>query len=156
MLSARPSLLWRRLRFVALFRAQIIALIVCLGTAILNAQNAVIPTVTLAGKVVGVSGKHAVYVALWDVSGFLVHPMQQVRIAPGGTPTFLFRVSSGRWALSAFEDVNGNGVLDMGAFGPKEPSGFWLAFHGWRKPRFDDVAVQVDRNTSAADIQISR
>ena len=42
----------------------------------------------------------------------------------------------------------------MGVFGPKEPSGFWRPFHGWRKPRFDDVAVQIDQNTTDAEIKL--
>jgi len=122
----------------------------------LESQDAVKATVTLSGRVVGASGKHTVYVALWDASGFLVHPTQQVRIAAGVAPEFQFRIPSGRLALSAFEDVNGNGVLDMGAFGPKEPSGFWLPFHAWRKPRFNDVEVQVDHDISGAEIRLGR
>jgi hypothetical protein len=52
--------------------------------------------------------------------------------------------------------VNDNGILDMGAFGPKEPSGFWHPFHKWRKPRFEDVAAQIDQNTADADIKLNR
>ncbi|MBV8842790.1 MAG: DUF2141 domain-containing protein [Bryobacterales bacterium] len=63
------------------------------------------------------------YVALWEADGFLKRPVQQVRIEPGAERIFRFEVPAGRWAVSAFEDRNGNGVLDMGFFGPKEPSG---------------------------------
>ena len=112
--------------------------------------------VSISGKVLGGSGKHPIYVALWDAQGFLKRPAQQMRIDPPKTPSFNFEVPVGRWALSAFEDVNENGILDMGVFGPKEPSGFWRAFHGWRKPRFDEVAVQVDRGTSDADIRLRK
>jgi uncharacterized protein (DUF2141 family) len=112
--------------------------------------------VTLSGRVIGGSGKHAVFVALWDASGFLKRPVQQMRIEPQGDPHFQFQIPIGRWALSAFEDENNNGILDMGVFGPKEASGFWRPFHAWRKPRFDDVAVQIDHNTTDADIQLDR
>ncbi|HKF50003.1 MAG TPA: DUF2141 domain-containing protein [Terracidiphilus sp.] len=113
-------------------------------------------TITLSGQVAGATGKHTVYVALWDAAGFLTHPVQQVRFDPPNTPAFHFQVQPGRWALSAYEDSNGNGVLDMGMFGPKEPSGFWHPFHAWRKPRFDDVAVQIDHDTTGADIKLDR
>jgi uncharacterized protein (DUF2141 family) len=110
--------------------------------------------VNLSGKVIGGSGKHAILVALWDAESFLHTPVQARRFEPRAEPVFHFQVPAGRWALSAFEDVNGNGVLDMGMFGPKEPSGFWHSFHAWRKPRFEDVAVSVARDIDDADIKL--
>jgi len=112
------------------------------------------PTFLLSGKVIGASGKHAILVALWDAHTFLHNPVQQMRIEPGAAPAFHFQVPAGRWAISAFEDTNNNGVLDMGFFGPKEPSGFWRAFHAWRKPRFSDVSTAVSRDVPDADIQL--
>lgn len=113
-------------------------------------------TVPLSGKVTGGSGKHTIYIALWDEHSFLNKPVQQIRITPGASPDFRFDVTPGRWALSAFEDKNEDGVLDMGLFGPTEPSGFWHAFHAWRKPRFNDVAVQIDRDVSGIEIKLGR
>jgi hypothetical protein len=112
--------------------------------------------VNLSGNVSGGSGKHVIFVALWQRDGFLIHAVQQARIEPHAEPHFQFQVPIGRWAVSAFEDVNDNGVLDMGAFGPKEPSKFWHPFHKWRKPRFEDVAVQVDQNVTELDIKLNR
>ena len=112
--------------------------------------------VSLSGRVSGASGTHVIFVALWDADGFLKRPVQEIRIAPQAEPRFQFQVPVGRWALSAFEDQNDNGILDMGVFGPKEPTGFWRPFHGWRKPHFDDVAAQIDRNTRDADIKLHR
>jgi uncharacterized protein (DUF2141 family) len=137
--------LWRSTRIFA------VVLLLCAP-----AWTGGLTTVTLSGKVIGASGKYAIFVALWDAHGFLARPVQQVRIAPRAAPVFHFQVSAGRWALSAFEDSNGNGVLDMGLFGPKEPNGFWHAFHAWRKPRFTDVAASVDRDTNDADIRLRR
>ena len=111
--------------------------------------------VNLSGTVTGGSGKHPIYVALWDAQSFLHKPVQQIRIEPQAERKFHFNVSAGRWALSAFEDVNDNGVLDMGIFGPKEPSGFWHPFHAWRRPRFDDVAASIDYDTSDVEIKLS-
>lgn len=110
--------------------------------------------VTLSGRVLGASGKYPVYVALWRSDGFLQHPTEQVRIEPRAALEFKFKVLPGRWALSAFEDRNGNGTLDMGLFGPKEPTGFWRPFTAWRKPTFEDVAVPVGRDVSNADITL--
>lgn len=97
-------------------------------------------TFRISGEVAAGPRSHVVYVALWDAQGFLARPVQTARIEPAAPPVFHFDVAPGRWALSAYEDVNGNGRLDMGFFGPREPSGFWRPFHAWRKPRFDDVA----------------
>jgi uncharacterized protein (DUF2141 family) len=108
--------------------------------------------VTLSGRVSGASGGHTVHVALWDADGFLREPKEDLRIAAGADTSFRFRVRPGRWTVSAYEDKNENGELDMGMFGPKEPSGFWHPFKAWRKPRFDDVAVLVERDTADANV----
>lgn len=109
-------------------------------------------TFRLSGRLLGASGKSVLYVALWQTDGFLKRPAQQIRIEPGAERVFHFEVPAGRWAVSAFEDRNGNGILDMGFFGPKEPSGFWRAFSGHRKPRFDEVASVVASDISDADV----
>jgi uncharacterized protein (DUF2141 family) len=111
-------------------------------------------TIRLSGRILGSSGKSAVYVALWQAGNYLKRPVQQGRIEPGAELVFHFDVPPGRWAVSAFEDRNGNGILDMGLFGPKEPSGFWRSFTGWHKPRFDEVASLVERDTTNADITL--
>jgi len=108
----------------------------------------------LSGQVSGSSGKSVVYDALWRADSFLNRPMQQLRFEPGVALVFRFQVSAGRWAVSAFEDRNGNGILDMGLFGPKEPSGFWRPFTGRHKPRFDEVAALIERDTLNADIAL--
>ena len=114
------------------------------------------PPVTISGKVIGASGKHPVYVALWDARGFLSKPVQQIRLETHAAAEFQFHVPAGEWALSAYEDVNENGILDMGVFGPKEPSGFWRPFHAWRKPRFSDVGVHVTGGETKADIALQK
>ena len=118
-----------------------------------NGQSAPAAFISISGTVVA-SGKHAVYVALWDRPSFLQKPVQGLRIPPGAATNFQFRVPPGDWALSAFEDLNDNGILDEGLFGPKEPSGFWRPFHAWRKPRFADVSSRYDKDTSGIQIQL--
>lgn len=111
-------------------------------------------TFRLSGRILGPSGKSVIYVALWQADNFLKRPVQQFRIEPGAELVFHFDVPPGRWAVSAFEDRNGNGILDMGLFRPKEPSGFWRPFTGWHKPRFDEVASLIERDTTNADITV--
>ena len=112
------------------------------------------PSRAISGEVRGASGSHAVLVSLWSAEGFLERPVQQIKLEPSASKRFSFRVAPGRWSVSAFEDRNDNTKLDMGLFGPKEPSGFWRAFHAWRKPRFEDVSVLVERDISDADVQL--
>ena len=111
-------------------------------------------TVTISGRVLGATATRTVYVHLWDASGFLQHSVQKLVLKPGGERAYRFTVAPGRWAVSAFEDKNDNGTLDMGMFGPKEPSGFWRPFKAWRKPRFDDVATPVDHDVADADVTL--
>jgi hypothetical protein len=108
----------------------------------------------LGGRVEGASGKHVVFIALWQADGFLHRPVQQLRVEPGRPVAFRFQVSRRAWALSAFEDVNGNGELDMGIFGPKEPTGFWRKFTGWHRPDFEEVSVLVDHDIENAVIEL--
>lgn len=112
------------------------------------------PATFIAGRILGASGSYEVRVALWDARGFLVRPAQELRLPPGAETTYRFVVRPGRWAVSAFEDRNGNGVLDQGTFGPKEPSGFWRPFHAWHKPAFDEVASSVERPIADADVTL--
>ena len=91
--------------------------------------------------------------ALWQADGFLRHPVQQHKIAAGSDPVFDFEVPTGL-GPQLFEDRNDNGVLDMGMFGPKEPSGFWRPFNGHHKPRFDEVSSDIDKDISNIEIEL--
>ena len=69
----------------------------------------------------------------------------------GKSTLYHFDVPPGHYALSAFEDLNGNGILDMSMYGPKEPTGFWRPFQGWHKPRFDEVATLFEGDARGLD-----
>jgi uncharacterized protein (DUF2141 family) len=130
------------------------ALVLYLAITLASVAQGETARVTISGRVDGTSGKSPVYIALWQSDGFLERPVRQVRVEPGAVPDFRFAVAPGRWAVSAFEDRNQNGVLDMGLFGPKEPTGFWRPFTAWRKPKFDDVAVLVSQDVRGANISL--
>jgi uncharacterized protein (DUF2141 family) len=110
--------------------------------------------VVIAGRVSGASGAHFLRVALWDSSHLFEVPVRTVSIPPGSAPEFSFSVPPGEWAVSAFEDVNENGILDLGLFGPKEPHGFWRAFTGRRRPTFKDVSVRIEKDTRGIEIHL--
>ncbi len=110
--------------------------------------------IRIAGKVLGASGRHPVYVALWDSAAFLRRPVREIQLPAASEMAFSFEVAPGRWTLSAYEDRNGDGKLNIGLFGPKEPNGFVRRFTAWRKPRFGDVALLFTRDTANADIQL--
>jgi uncharacterized protein (DUF2141 family) len=133
---------------------RLLSLLAAVGFAIPVAAQQ--PSVTLSGKVTGASGNYRIYVALWDASGFLNRPVQQVRIDAHASAQFQFHVAPGSWCISAYEDENANGKLDMGLFGPKEPSGFWRPFRGWHKPRFAEVSSIVSADVAHADIELRK
>jgi len=98
------------------------------------------------------SGDGGVRVALYDgpegfatSGGFL-----QGRLVPAGDKVngvveVVFEgVSQGDYAVSAFQDVNDNGILDQGAFGiPDEPYGFSRGARGrFGAPEFTDASFR--------------
>jgi len=69
---------------------------------------------------------------------------------------FTFKaVKPGTYGIRCFQDVNGNGKLDKGLFGPKEPWGM-----SWQKekpamwPKFKDIAFQAKSDIKGLKIQL--
>ncbi|MBX2803739.1 MAG: DUF2141 domain-containing protein [Myxococcales bacterium] len=111
-------------------------------------------TPTITGEITGCSGEHVVYVRLFDETMFDEgsQPVQQVAVTPeqirDGRFAFQLQQTPGIYGISVYEDVNGNGKLDMGWFGPKEPSRLYRRFTAWRKPRFSDVQFELTADLS--------
>jgi hypothetical protein len=65
-------------------------------------------------------------------------------------------VSEGTYGIRCFQDVNGNGKMDRGLFGPKEP--WWLSYqeesHS-RFPKFKDIAFPVNSDVDNIQIDLS-
>lgn len=76
----------------------------------------------------------------------------QVAFAASPTTVVTFSdVPPGIYAVAAFEDLNGNGVLDRSQNGlPLEPYGFSNNVGRRSTPRFEQAAVRVERDTSIA------
>ena len=76
----------------------------------------------------------------------------QTTDAPAAQPDTVLRyrgLAPGRYAVSVFQDENGNGQLDTNAVGlPTEPYGFSRDARGHMGPaRFDAAAVEVSGDT---------
>jgi len=123
-----------------------------MALALASAQGQEVPTFSVSGDVLGASGDHTIHVAVWDATGFLKKPVQEIRFRPGESVHYKFVLKPGHWAITAYEDLNENGVLDVGLFGPKEPHAFWRPFRGQHKPHFDEVAAIVDHDISDANL----
>ncbi len=64
-------------------------------------------------------------------------------------------VARGEYGIRCYLDINGNGKLDGGLFGPKEPWGMsWKADKTSRWPRFNNISFKVDRDIGKLDITL--
>lgn len=77
------------------------------------------------------------------------------QVAAKRAPFRFERVPAGTWVLRAFQDVNGNGKLDTGAFGPTEPTGNHRAARPrFRAPRFDEMAFVVGADLTQLVVEL--
>lgn len=64
-------------------------------------------------------------------------------------------VPAGTYAIRAFQDVNDNGKMDIGTFGPKEPWGNYRAKRPrFRGPKFEEMAFEVKDNITDISIEL--
>ena len=85
-------------------------------------------------------------------------------VDPGRTETedgyvsFSFsNLQQGIYGIRCFQDINGNGKLDRGLFGPTEPWGFsWNRQPPSGPPAFSDYCHQVTGVLKNIEIQLSR
>ena len=64
-------------------------------------------------------------------------------------------IAPGEYGIRCFQDVNGNGILDKGMFGPKEPWGMsWQDDKpaGW--PKFKHICFEVTANIRNLNIDL--
>ena len=59
------------------------------------------------------------------------------------------------YAIRVFQDVNGNGDLDIGSFGPKEPWGTYRNVRPkFRGPKFEEMAFDVKETMKDIVIEV--
>lgn len=65
-----------------------------------------------------------------------------------GRVSFKFTdIPEGLYCIRSFQDENGNGELDSGLLGPKEPWAFYgLKRPVFKKPKFEDVSFKVNQD----------
>ncbi len=120
------------------------ALLLAAGT--LSAQHKL--TVTVSGMN---NLKGQLLVAVYDEAGFLKKYTygKMAGVDAETMQVVIDSVASGVYAISAFQDENGNNRLDTGAFGiPTEPCAFSNNAKGYYgPPKFDDCAFKVEGDT---------
>lgn len=73
-----------------------------------------------------------------------------------GTVAFEFtNIPAGTYAIRGFQDVNGNEMLDEGAWGPKEPWGnYRLARPRMRAPKFEEMQFEVTQDMTDLEFEL--
>lgn len=73
-----------------------------------------------------------------------------------GKMSFTFHnVPQGTYGIQCFQDVNGNGKLDTGMFGPKEPWGNYRPKRPtFRGPKFEEIAFRLDKDITEIQIEV--
>ncbi len=72
-----------------------------------------------------------------------------------GKASFAFtKVPQGVYCIRAFQDVNGNGKLDKGSFGPTEPWGNYRYSRPlFRAPEFKEMAFEVNKDINGIEVR---
>ena len=85
-----------------------------------------------------------VIASICDKKQFLASPCTYSKAAPAqpGSISFVFtNIAPGRYAATAFQDLDGNGDLKVGLTGPDEPAG--ISGPKTLLPNFDKAAFDV-------------
>ena len=82
---------------------------------------------------------------------------QKVAAAGGSVRAAFADVAPGRYAVAAFQDMDGTGVLRRGKLGiPMEPFGFSNGAGLTRRPRFEAAAFSVSPAGAAVSVSLHR
>ncbi len=105
-------------------------------------------------------GEGTLYLELLNESQFANGESSALGLAlepSAGKVAFTFeKVPAGEYVLQGFQDVNGNGELDEGMMGPKEPwviLGFKPSFSA---PDFNKIKISVDADVSALQVLMKK
>ena len=127
------------------------------ATVLLAALPASAATVEV--RVANVAGdKGKINIAVCDRARYLKQCAYSASVPPqaGETVVKLTDIPPGTWAVLAYQDENGNSVLDRNFLGiPKENYGFSRDAAGrFGPPGFDDAAIEVREGTTVAPIRL--
>lgn len=95
----------------------------------------------------------------WLDSKTKAPPYRQLTYSVGSTETVTLvvdDVSAGKYAVSIFHDLNGNGALDVNLLGyPKEPFGFSAPMGMFGPPDFETACVEVGSKENKMTIELN-
>ncbi len=123
----------------------IILLTVLIAASTLQAQNKL--TIVVNGIE---EQKGQLFVALYDENSFLQKPLigKIINVEVAELSIAFDSLKLENYAVAIFHDKNGNGKLDMGAYGPTEPYAFSNNAEGvFGPPSFEACLIKVDTDT---------
>ncbi|MBO0931994.1 DUF2141 domain-containing protein [Fibrella aquatilis] len=91
-----------------------------------------------------------------DKANWLTTPFQRLTLSTDeSTKTASFNVPQGKYAISIYQDVNGNGKLDQNFLGiPKEPIGFGNNYKPFGKPKFESASIDFTSASKPESIKL--
>jgi uncharacterized protein (DUF2141 family) len=128
---------------------------------LLSATLAALATAQAADLTVSVAAAGqdgAVYYALFERENFLQQPTAVAK-SEAATPTTTFRdLQPGIYAVTVFQDLNGNGKLDRNLVGaPTEPLGFSNDARGnMGPPNFDAAAFKLSAGAESIVVTLRK
>ena len=113
----------------------------------------------VSGEIIGLTGKHKVYIGLFRKEKWLKKPFKGIVLTPekvkNGRVKYILDAPKGEYAITVYEDVDGNGKLTRGMFGPKEPYGFYRNYSpSFGPPDFDDCHFRVENDLENLNIPL--
>ena len=114
------------------------------------------PALTIEVRNVEKNGGKVVVEIYNEKSGWLKKPFRRLTLAPDApTQTALFAVPPGKYAVSIYQDTNGNGELDMNFLSiPKEPIGFGNNYKPFGQPKFESAVIDYTPASKPAAIKL--
>lgn len=91
-----------------------------------------------------------------EKSGWLKKSFRRLTLAPSAsTQTASFAVPPGKYAVSVYQDTNGNGELDMNFLRiPKEPIGFGNNYKPLGQPKYESAVIDHTPASKPAPIKL--
>ncbi len=75
-------------------------------------------------------------------------------VLPLDSLTYCFRnIPTGRYMIAAFQDLDENGAINMGLFGPTEPYRVYRVHRTFFGPEYDRGCFEVKGNVTGADLR---
>lgn len=131
------------------------------GLAVLEAEADEGPSVQVT---IRLRRRGAVYVYLVDEAGFRVPrtglrskrlPVDEAALRRGWVRVRFDGLAPGTYGVRCFQDLDGDGELKRGLFGPKEPWGMsWRDGKPARWPSFDDMRFELTGGLHALTIEL--